>query len=93
MSAPPVLPHNLLMPINPNSAITAQAVRRLQQEMYANAKQAQTTLGGGCHGHLGMLMPPDVYSTIASTPYILPDTPPPDPSFFTVTLGQGWDWR
>ena len=76
MASPIDLPHDPLTPIDPTGAITAQAVRTLQQELYANAEQVHTTLGGGLNGHLGLLMPATTYRTISDTPYILPDVPP-----------------
>ena len=73
------LPFDPLTPLDPKEVITAQAVRRLRFELYSNAGQMQTSLGGGLHGHLGMLMPPDEYQRLSETPYILPNTPPPRP--------------
>ena len=84
----PILPHDPLTPVDPTTVITPLAVRRLRQELYANAELVKTTLGGGLHGHLGLLMPAPVYSTLSRTPYNLPDTPPEDPVF----LSNWWSW-
>jgi hypothetical protein len=74
------LPYDPLTPLDPKEMITAQAVRRLRHELYTNAAQMKTTLGGGRHGHLGLLMPPDLYQSLSSIPYTLPDTPPVRPT-------------
>ncbi len=41
----------------------------LQNELKANAQSVDTNLGGGAHGHLGLVVPASVYNNIA------PDTP------------------
>ena len=48
----------------------------LRNELKANAQSVETTLGGGAHGHLGLVVPPAIYNTIApDTPYIKPRQP------------------
>jgi hypothetical protein len=40
-------------------------MRLLREEVYANAQSVVATLGGGAHGHLGMVMPEEDYIKIA----------------------------
>jgi hypothetical protein len=49
----------------------------MQKETYANLGSVSTTLGGGVHGHIGMVMPNAEYITISTggAPYIAPDAP------------------
>ena len=55
----------------------------LQREIRANAITVHTTLGGGHHGHLGLVCPAATYSTIPNTePYARPNAPGP------LTIGQ-----
>ena len=48
---------------------TLGALMTLRNELKANAQSVNTTLGGGAHGHLGLVIPANIYKTIA------PDTP------------------
>jgi hypothetical protein len=59
------LPHDPLTELPADITPTAEAVRRLRQELYGNAIAVKTTLGGGKHGHLGMIMPEDEYIEIS----------------------------
>jgi hypothetical protein len=72
-----VLPHDPLTPLGATTAPTAWTVRELRQELYANAQTVESSLGGGQHGHLGMLMPAAEYILVAhnATPYVLPEPP------------------
>ena len=55
---------------------TLGALMTLRNELKANAQSVETTLGGGAHGHLGLVVPPAIYNTIApDTPYIKPRQP------------------
>ena len=48
----------------------------LRNELKANAQSVDTNLGGGAHGHLGLVVPASVYNNIApDTPYIKPRQP------------------
>eukprot|EP00957_Ditylum_brightwellii_P134175 10229920-Ditylum_brightwellii.AAC.1 len=48
----------------------------LRNEIQANAQAVSTTLGGGRHGHLGLLMTPQDYALIPNTTaYIRPPQP------------------
>ena len=39
------------------------------QLLYGNAALLPTTLGGGQHGHIGIIMTPQLYTTLENTPY------------------------
>ncbi len=45
------------------------------QLLYANAATLATTLGGGAHGHIGIIMQQPLYATLTATPYIEPAEP------------------
>lgn len=48
--------------------------------LYGNAASLPTTLGGGAHGHIGLIMTPALYATLApGTPYNNPIDPGPVP--------------
>ena len=48
----------------------------IRNEIKANAQSVHTTLGGGAHGHLGLVVTQQVYDTIApGTPYRRPVLP------------------
>ena len=51
---------------------------QLKNELKANAGSIKTTLGGGAHGHLGLVLTPTEYATICpNTPFIKPVQPIP----------------
>jgi hypothetical protein len=77
------LPHDPLTPLNMSTRPTPRTIRLLRTELYANVCSVRSTLGGGNHGHLGMLMPNDEYVLISNggTPYIAPADPPQVPVF------------
>ena len=55
---------------------TYEALLKLHQELKANANAVPTTLGGGRHGHLGLVVKPTTYARIApQTPFIRPENP------------------
>jgi hypothetical protein len=54
---------------------TAEAVRLLHRELYANAIAIPTQLAGGRNGHLGLVMPDEEYLALAGEAYTLPDPP------------------
>ena len=41
----------------------------------ANASQVTRKLGGGSHGHLGLILTPEEYALVSPTPYICPVHP------------------
>jgi hypothetical protein len=65
---------------------SAEAIRLLRQELYANARNVPTsTLGGGSHGHLGLLMMPAAdYLLLAGHPYNLTAALPDIPDYTTA---------
>jgi hypothetical protein len=70
------LPHNPLTPLE-DKAPTAWTIDILKQELYVNVQSVQSQLGGGNHGHLGMLMPQAEYILISNggEPYVQPEKP------------------
>ena len=46
---------------------TAATISQLRRELYANAMAVTTTLGGGHHGYLGIIMPPTEYAAVQTT--------------------------
>jgi hypothetical protein len=72
-----ILDHDPLAPLDSLAPPTPDAVRRLPQELYTNAQNVASSLGGGNHGHLGMLMPTEEYTRISngSAEYNFPAPP------------------
>ena len=57
---------------------TFKTLIQLKNELKTNAGSINTTLGGGAHGHLGLVVTPDEYVKICpNTPFIKPATPGP----------------
>ena len=50
-------------------------INTMMQLLYRKAASVPTTLGGGQHGHIDIIMTPQLYTTLANTPY----KSPPDP--------------
>ena len=50
-------------------------INKMMQLLYGNAASLPTTLGGGQHGNIGIIMTPQLYTTLENTPY----KSPPDP--------------
>ena len=44
-------------------------INTMMQLLYGNAALLPTTLGGGQHVHIGIIMTPQLYTTLANTPY------------------------
>ena len=64
---------------------TYETLTQLTNELKANASSVPSSLGGGAHGHLGLVIPPSQYALLSNIPYVRPRQPPP---FF---LPQGTD--
>jgi hypothetical protein len=47
--------------------------------LYGNAATLMTTLGGGRNGHMGIIMPAELYATLSAKPYYGPPDPGPIP--------------
>ncbi len=60
---------------------TYQSINGLLKQLYANAAAIPSTLGGGKHGHVGLLMTPTLYATLSSTEYRAPSNPGPTPVY------------
>ena len=60
-----------------HGAPTYQTLTKLKKEIQANAKSVNCNLGGGAHGHLGLVLKPEEYATVSATPYEEPQFPDP----------------
>ena len=60
----------------PNS----ESLKTLKDELKANENIIPTTLGGGTHGYLGLILSPAAYATIAATQFIEPIYPGQHPN-------------
>ena len=58
-----------------------ESINEIIQVLYANAASLATTYGGGQHGHIGLIMKPEIYATLSATPYANPVDPGPHPTF------------
>ena len=47
-------------------------INTMMQLLYGNTTSLPTTLGGGQHGHISIIMTPQLYTTLANTPYESP---------------------
>ena len=55
---------------------TLTTLLKMKNELKANAQLVPSTLGGGRHGHLDLVLTTDKYETVAhGTPYIKPTLP------------------
>ena len=55
---------------------TLASLITLRNQVKANAQSVDSTLGGGAHGHLGLIFTPQVYATVQGTiPYYRPTLP------------------
>ena len=43
------------------------SISQLNQLVYGNAATLQTTLGGGAHGHVGLITKATLYTTLSAT--------------------------
>ena len=51
---------------------TYATLKTLKDQLKANAASVPTTLGGGNHGYLGLILSPATYATISQTAFIEP---------------------
>ena len=56
---------------------TNKALKRLKDELKANASSIECDFGGGDHGYLGLVLTDTEYATISVTPFICPVFPAP----------------
>ena len=54
---------------------TFTTLTRLKQQIKANAQSVSSDLGGGGHGHLGLVLSPTEYALVSNTPYAIPAHP------------------
>ena len=66
---------------------THKTLKRLKQELRANASSVESDLGGGDHGHLGLVLIPAEYSSISATAYLCLTHHSPNP----VTGNTKWE--
>ena len=66
---------------------TYENINSLMQMLYANAATLTSTMGGGKHGHIGLIMKPALYRTLSTTPYETPVDPGPIPTFTAGSSG------
>lgn len=56
---------------------TFQSLKLLSRELKTNARSVHSNLGGGSHGHLGIVLTPAQYALISATPFVVPAYPDP----------------
>ena len=49
----------------------------MANELKQNASSVYSNLGGGAHGHLGLLLSPQIYALISNVPYVRQAHPGP----------------
>ena len=54
---------------------TYDLLKRIKDELKANAGNVQCDLGGDRHGHLGLVLSPEEYASISATAYVRPVHP------------------
>ena len=62
---------------------TYDTLKQLHNQLKANATTVPSNLGGGQHGHLGLVLTPTKYALISQTPFVKPAHPGvyvPDPN-------------
>jgi hypothetical protein len=55
------------------------SISMMVQLLYSNVATLATTLGGGRNGHIGIIMPAELYATLSDIPYHGPPNPGPIP--------------
>ena len=59
---------------------TYATLKTLKDQLKANAASVPTTLGGGNHGYLGLILSPAAYATISPTAFVKPAYPGQHPA-------------
>ena len=49
---------------------TYESIKVIKDKLQANATKITSDLGGGAHGHLGLILTPTEYATIPAIPYV-----------------------
>ena len=57
---------------------TYESLTTIKNQLKANAGKVQCELGGGAHGHLGLILSDAEYALVSPTPYIRPIHPGPN---------------
>ena len=52
-------------------------LKKIKDELKTNASRVTSDLGGGGHGHLGLVLTSTEYALVAPIPYARPDHPGP----------------
>ena len=60
---------------------TYDTIKKLHDQVKANAASVPSTLGGGNFGHLGLVLTPAQYALISNAPFDRPNHPGPIPAF------------
>lgn len=60
---------------------TYETINDIVQHMYANAATVSCSLGGGQHGHIGLIMKPALYQTLSAAAFVRPSDPGPLPVY------------
>ena len=58
-------------------APTNKTLKRLKQELRANASSVESDLGGGDHGYLGLVLSDANYASVSDTAFVAPNYPQP----------------
>jgi len=64
---------------------TNKTLKRLKQELRANASSVETDLGGGDHGYLGLVLTEQEYQAVSNDPFEAPEYPE------ALTIPRGTD--
>ena len=56
-------------------APTNKTLKRLKQELRANASSVESDLGGGDHGYLGLVLDDAEYAAVSATVFVAPRFP------------------
>ena len=57
--------------------LTFETIKTIEDQLIANVQSVFSTLGGGQHGHLGLVLDPFNYSLVSATPFHIPGLPAP----------------
>ena len=54
-----------------------KTLANLKKELQSHAQSVGSDLGGGAHGHLGLVLTPTEYQSVSNVPYVSPQFPGP----------------
>ena len=57
--------------------LTYDSLKTIKNQIKTNAARVNSDLGGGAHGHLGLVLTPEEYALISAVPYVRPVHPGP----------------